>query len=200
MLSYDRLRHSPRALCTFTGLDKAEGEKLLVPFVKIGTLISMRTRAKSKCGSDASVAAVKQGSSPSKTRCCLSSCLPKSILCRKSRVLFNRSQGRANEWLHKLSTVLQRALGDPRDFLERHPQNLEPVLALCVSVAVIIDGTERRTRRPTEAEKPKTSDNGKKRIRCTITSSWLRRNGSCATSVTRILAVGHDSRICDEEA
>src|SRR5262249_18401930 len=76
--------------------------------------------------------------------------------------LFDMSQGRANEWLHKLSTVLHQALGDTRCLPERHPQNLEHVLALCVSVDVIIDGTKRRTRRPTEAAKQKTHYSGKK--------------------------------------
>jgi Helix-turn-helix of DDE superfamily endonuclease len=70
--------------------------------------------------------------------------------------LFGMSQGRANAWIHTLSTVLHMALGDTRCLPERHPQNLEQVLALCVSVDVIIDGTERRTRRPTEAAKQKT--------------------------------------------
>ena len=76
--------------------------------------------------------------------------------------LFDMSQGRANEWIHKLSTVLQLALGHTRCLPERHPQNLEQVLACCVSVDVIIDGTERRTQRPTEAAKQKTHYSGKK--------------------------------------
>jgi len=45
----------------------------------------------------------------------------------------------------KLSTVLQMALGDTMCLPERQPHNLEHVLALCVSVDSIIDGTERRT-------------------------------------------------------
>lgn len=76
--------------------------------------------------------------------------------------LFEMSQGRANEWIHKLSTVLQLALGDTMCLPERHPQHLEQVLALCVSVDVIIDGTERRTQRPSEAAKQKTHYSGKK--------------------------------------
>ena len=34
---------------------------------------------------------------------------------------------------------------------ERDPQNLEQILALCVSVDCIIDGTERRIQRPQDA-------------------------------------------------
>jgi hypothetical protein len=76
--------------------------------------------------------------------------------------LFDMSQGRANEWIQKLSTILKLALGDTMALPERHPQNLEQVLALWVSIDIIIDGTERRTRRPSEADKQKTHYSGKK--------------------------------------
>ena len=41
--------------------------------------------------------------------------------------MFALSQGRVNEWIHKLSAVLQSALGHAQCLPERDPQNLEQV-------------------------------------------------------------------------
>jgi hypothetical protein len=44
---------------------------------------------------------------------------------------FGMIQGRANEWIYKLTPILERALGAAQGLPERNPQNLEQVLALC---------------------------------------------------------------------
>jgi hypothetical protein len=66
-------------------------------------------------------------------------------------LLFETSQGRVNEWIHTLSTVLQMALGKGQALPERNPKGLAQTLALCVAVDFIIDGTERQIQRPTNA-------------------------------------------------
>jgi hypothetical protein len=76
---------------------------------------------------------------------------------------FGMSQGRANEWIHKLSPILEKALGAAQCLSERNPQNLEQVLALCASVDFIIDGTERPVQRPTDASEQKCQYSGKKK-------------------------------------
>jgi hypothetical protein len=78
-------------------------------------------------------------------------------------VFFGMSQGRANEWIHKLSPILESALGAAQALPERNPQNLEQVLALCVSVDFMIDGTERPVQRPTDALEQKDQYSGKKK-------------------------------------
>jgi hypothetical protein len=163
MLSYDRLQHSPRALRTFTGLDKDEFEQLLIPFAQAWeTYVSTHQNPEH----------VRKRRFGGGRKARLRSIEDKLLfilfyfkiypLQEVIAFLFDMSQGRANEWMHKLATVLQLALGDAMSLPERHPQNLEQVLALCVSVDVIIDGTERRTRRPTDAEQQKTRYSGKK--------------------------------------
>ena len=77
--------------------------------------------------------------------------------------LFDTSQGRVNEWIHQLSTVLQMALGKAQVLPERDPKNLEQTLALCVSVDFIIDGTERRVHRPQDAPAQQEKSSGKKK-------------------------------------
>ncbi len=42
--------------------------------------------------------------------------------------LFEMSQAQANEWIHRLTRVLNQALGYERQLLERDPANLETVL------------------------------------------------------------------------
>ena len=79
--------------------------------------------------------------------------------------LFGMSQGRANEWIYKLSPILETALGEAQCLPERDPQNLEQVLALCHSVDFAIDGTERPVHRPTDPLEQKDQYSGKKSIR-----------------------------------
>jgi len=78
-------------------------------------------------------------------------------------LLFETSQGRVNEWIHQLSTVLQMALGKVQALPERNPKNLEQTLALCISVDFIIDGTERQIQRPTDATEQQEKYSGKKK-------------------------------------
>lgn len=163
MLSYQRLQHSPRALRTFTGLDKVEVETLLLPFAQAWHTYVYEHRIHQK-------ARKRRVGGGRKAR--LRAMEDKLLfilfyykvypLQEVLAFLFDMSQGRANEWIHTLSTVLKMALGDTMCLPERHPQNLEQVLALCVSVDVIIDGTERRTPRPTDAAQQKSRYSGKK--------------------------------------
>jgi hypothetical protein len=77
--------------------------------------------------------------------------------------VFGMSQGRANEWIHTLSPLLESALGERHCLPERDPQNLEQVLALCISVDFVIDGTERPVHRPTEPIEQQDQYSGKKK-------------------------------------
>jgi hypothetical protein len=77
--------------------------------------------------------------------------------------LFDTSQGRVNEWIHQLSTVLKMALGKAPMLPERDPTNLEQTLALWVAVDCIIDGTERRIQRPHDTIEQKEKYSGKKK-------------------------------------
>jgi hypothetical protein len=61
--------------------------------------------------------------------------------------LFGMSQGQANEWIHRLSEVLQAALGEQLHLPAREAASLESLLAECESHSFVIDGTERPTQR-----------------------------------------------------
>ncbi len=50
--------------------------------------------------------------------------------------LFGLGQAQANQWVHRLSTVLNQALGEEQHLPERKPGQLEEVLAACVEERV----------------------------------------------------------------
>jgi hypothetical protein len=164
MLSYQRLKDSPRALRAFTGLDQAEFEKLLPHFAmayhayKYDQHVIKKSRQRRYGG----------GRKPR-----LASMEDKLLfilayfkvypLQEVMAFLFGTSQGRVNEWIHQLSAVLKMALGKAQALPERDPKNLEQTLALCVSVDFIIDGTERRVQRPQDATEQQEKYSGKKK-------------------------------------
>lgn len=164
MLSYQRLKHHHRALRAFTGLDRTEFEKLLTPFEMAYHAYMYDRHVKKKSRK-------RRYGGGRKPR--LASIEDKLLfilfyfkvypLQEVMAVLFDTSQGRVNEWIHTLSTVLKMALGEVKALPERDPKNLEQTLALCVSVDFIIDGTERRTHRPKDPTRQKEQYSGKKK-------------------------------------
>lgn len=116
--------------------------------------------------------------------------------------VFGLSQGRANEWIHRLLPILKQALDDlgvlperdPNEFA-RHEQNREDAADL------IIDGTERRRQRPKKAEKQTLHYSGKKKAHCD-------KNILLAAAKTKRIAYlsqtypgkTHDKKVADTEA
>jgi hypothetical protein len=164
VLSYQRLKDHPRALRTFTGLDQAEFEKLLRHF----EMAYHANRYEHPVKKQSRKRRYGGGRQPR-----LASMEDKLLfilfyfkvypLQEVMAFLFDTSQGRVNEWMHHLSTVLKMALGKAQALPERDPHNLEQTLALCVSVDFIIDGTERRVHRPTDATEQQEKYSGKKK-------------------------------------
>ena len=76
---------------------------------------------------------------------------------------FGMVQSTANEWIHILSEVLQKALDHGGYVPERDPKQLATVLASAAESTYGIDGTERPRQRPRDAEKQKYYYSGKKK-------------------------------------
>jgi hypothetical protein len=77
--------------------------------------------------------------------------------------LFGMSQGRANEWIERLSYVLKRALDLTGDLPARDEGQAKSALSNSATCEFTIDGTERRRQRPMEPEKQKEYYSGKKK-------------------------------------
>jgi len=62
--------------------------------------------------------------------------------------VFGLGQPQANEWIQRLTPILNRALGYEKQLPARQSKDIETVLTACPELDFIIDGTERPIRRP----------------------------------------------------
>ena len=201
MLSYQQLKPHPRALRAFTGLDQAEFDKLLTHFemayhaYRYDQHVTKKARKRRYGG----------GRKPR-----LAAMEDKLLfilmyfkvypLQEVMAFLFDTSQGRVNEWIHQLSAVLKMALEKGQVLPERDPQNLEQILALCVSVDFIIDGTERRIQRPQDAAEQQEKYSGKKKDHTVKNNLIIDIEERLVRYLSRTFAGRiHDKRMCDEE-
>jgi hypothetical protein len=116
--------------------------------------------------------------------------------------VFGLSQGRANEWIHRLLPILKQALDDLGVLPERDPNKLAKHEQDREDAAdLIIDGTERRRQRPKKAEKQALHYSGKKKIHSD-------KNVLVAAARTKRIAYlsqtypgkMHDKKVADTEA
>jgi hypothetical protein len=77
--------------------------------------------------------------------------------------LFGMSQGQACQWIHRLTPIINRALGDQLQLPARRPAELHEVLTTCPGLEFIIDGTERPIRRPQDSQRRRDDYSGKKK-------------------------------------
>ena len=115
--------------------------------------------------------------------------------------LFGLGQPQANQWIHRLSLVLNQALGSEQHLPERNPRKLSEVLAACVELEFIIDGTERTINRPSDPVKRKEHYSGKKK-RTTVKNNVIterRRGGKVKYLSETVEGKKHDKKLADEE-
>lgn len=77
--------------------------------------------------------------------------------------IWGMSQTQVCSWIHRLTPVLQKVLGKELKLPERQPSKLHEVLKQCSELKFIIDGAERRVRRPQDKERQKAHYSGKKK-------------------------------------
>ena len=115
--------------------------------------------------------------------------------------LFGMGQPQANEWVHRLTKILNQALGEEQHLPERNPRKLEEVLASCIELEFMIDGTERPINRPQDPVKRKENYSGKKK-RTTVNNNVIterRRGGKVKYLSKTVEGKKHDKKLADEE-
>lgn len=112
---------------------------------------------------------------------------------------FGMSQAQANEWVHRLSGMLNQALGSELQLPERRPARLEAVLLACPSLEFIIDGTERAINRPKDKAKQKLYYSGKKKSHTVKNNLIVERKGKVVYLSGTYEGKRHDKKIADEE-
>ena len=162
-VTYAELRSKPRTFCSLTGLRVSEFEALLPSFGDAWTAFVRETfeRASRKraigAGRKAHLKTLEDK---------LLFILMYFRLYPIQEVqgfLFGMSQAQANQWIHRLTGVLNRALGYEQQLPEREPAKLESILRHCPSLEFMIDGTERRINRPKDKADRKTYYSGKRK-------------------------------------
>lgn len=114
--------------------------------------------------------------------------------------LFGMSQPQANEWIHRLTPVLNQALGYEKQLPAREVHQIEQVLAACPGLEFIIDGVERPIQRPQDNQVQEDCYSGKKK-------RHTKKNVLISDKRTKkVKALGrtqpgsrHDKAITDEE-
>jgi hypothetical protein len=163
MLSYRKVQGKSNVLQSLTGLNQVEFEKLLVSFeVAWQEYIEQeyinRPRARRYGGG--------RQAELSTTADKLLFILVYFRLYPTQAVqgfLFGIGQTQAWEWIHKLSPLLNQALGYENQLPERQPARLATVLRECPSLEFIIDGTERPINRPQNKLAQQDTYSGKKK-------------------------------------
>jgi hypothetical protein len=167
MLTYEELKTNARKFLSLTSLTPDEFEDLLLAFERAylkkypasKTMTGKSRKRKAGAGRTGSLESIEQK-------------LLFALVYQKAYPLqsimgelFGISQGRANEWIHRLLPILKQALDDLGVLPERDPQKFKAKEKNQTDAAdSIIDGTERRRQRPKKAEKQALHYSGKKKI------------------------------------
>ena len=113
--------------------------------------------------------------------------------------LFGMGQAQANEWVHRLTEVLNRALGYEQQLPERESANLEAVLQRCPSLDFRIDGTERPINRPQDKADRTRYYSGKKKAHTVKNNVISARGGKVLFLSDTYEGKKHDKKIADAE-
>ena len=115
--------------------------------------------------------------------------------------LFGMGQTQAGEWIHRLTPILNLALGYEKQLPARKTQDIEQVLKMCPDLEFIIDGTERPIRRPKNKAKQKEYYSGKKG-RHTVKNNVVTEKPTKKVKVLSPTCEGkkHDKKLADEQA
>lgn len=113
--------------------------------------------------------------------------------------LFGIGQTQACEWIHKLSPLLNQALGYEQQLPERQPARLAVVLRECPSLEFILDGTERPINRPQNKLAQQDTYSGKKKRNTVKNVVISERRGKIKYLSDTYGGRVHDKAICDGE-
>src|SRR5258708_15851385 len=165
MLTYEEMKNKPRELLAATGLKADEFEGLLKAF---GEAYQEGYPAQQTV--TGAVRQRRQGAGNKGKLSRMEDKLLFILVYQKTYPLqtmlgleFGISQGRVNEWIHRLTPLLQQALSKLGMTPERDGQAVQnSALALEGGADLVIDGTERRRQRPQNATAQKEHYSGKK--------------------------------------
>jgi hypothetical protein len=109
-------------------------------------------------------------------------------------------QAQAWDWIHRLTPILNQALGYERQLPARKQREMGAILAACEGLEFIIDGTERPVRRPKDKTRQETHYSGKKK-RHTVKNNVVSDKRTRKIKVLSETSEGkkHDKKLADEQ-
>jgi Helix-turn-helix of DDE superfamily endonuclease len=147
MLTYDDLKHKPRELLAATSLKQDEFESLLVSFEKVYKEAQPKDRTQTGQPRQRKVGAGnKSNLQPIADKLLFILVYHKTYPLQTMLGLqVGLSQGRVNEWIHRLTPLLQQALAAQGQTPARDGEAVQTSeLAVEGGADLVIDGTERR--------------------------------------------------------
>lgn len=198
-ITYYDLQTKPRVLQSLTGLNPGEFENLLLSFEEAWTqfvekTFQQKTRQRAYGGGRKSHLEYLEDK--------LLFILVYFRLYPTQEVqgyLFGMGQTQANEWVHRLSPLLNQALEYEHQLPERRPWKLKQVLSHCPSLEFMIDGTERPINRPQDKGKRKSYYSGKKKAHTVKNNVITERAGKVLYLSDTYEGKKHDKKIADQE-
>jgi len=114
--------------------------------------------------------------------------------------LFGLSQPQANDWIHRLSPLLNAALGYEQQLPARRTAAIEAVLMACPDLEFMLDGTERPVRRPKDGQQQSAKYSGKKKTH-TIKNNVIteKRTGKIKGLSPTVAGKMHDKKLADTQ-
>jgi hypothetical protein len=121
-------------------------------------------------------------------------------LQRVQAFFFSMSQTQVCEWVHRLTPILNLALGSQHHLPERKAATLTQVLRKCPGLEFIIDGTERPIQRPKDPDRQRELYSGKQKRHTVKNVVIVERRTRKIKALSRTRpGKTSDKRIADEE-
>jgi len=202
MLSYAKVKSKPRILQSLTGMSLAEFEALVPSFEKAWQdyiykhFIEASERKREYGGGR------KAELQESRDKMLFILFYFRQYPTQEVQgFLFGIGQPQANLWVHRLTVILNRALGKEQQLPERKASKLEQVLANCPELEFVIDGTERRINRPQDKVKRDEHYSGKKKTTTVKNNIITERiaGGKVIYLSETVEGKRHDKKLADDE-
>jgi len=202
MLCYNKIKSRPSLIRSLTGLS-AEAFQKLVPAFERGYETALveaeqqRPRPRQRQRGGGRKATLETIEDKLLFILCYFKFYPVQIL---QGLLFGLGQPQANEWIHRLTPVLNEALGYEMHLPARQTTNLVELLAACPELEFLIDGTERPIQRPKDRQKQGDYYSGKKK-RHTLKNNIITHKPTKKIKGLSRTVPGkkHDKKLADDE-
>jgi hypothetical protein len=115
-------------------------------------------------------------------------------------ILFDIDRSQAHHWAHRLQPILEAALGEKKALPERQINSIQAFIERFPGVErVVMDGTERPIKRPTDSEKQKLNYSGKKKRHTRKHLAAVNQNKQVLVLSQAREGKLHDKKFHDEE-